>query len=574
MQRPTATAYARFSNAQQAKPDSDDRQERVCRQRRTAISYARFSDPKQARGDSEGRQDRDFRRFCQQHNLTPLSEVYADRGRSGYRDEHRKKGRLGQLIAAAKGGSFERGSIIVIEAWDRLGRLRPDKQTDLVAELLRTGVDIGICQLNDIFTEEDFGTHKWAILSTFIMLAFQESKQKSERVAASYAKRREQARESGKPMTGRVPAWLRIVNGEFVPIPERVAAFRRVFELSAAGYGQARIIRTLNKEGHAPMGRSKNGWGHSYIQLILTDRRALGELTMVDGTVLPSYYPRIVSDDLFALANKADSGQEDAIGRKSGPRDRKWVNTFQGLLVNALDGEGFFIHKKRSHLMLEGAGGANGRGKSQTFPYDVFEEAILGQLREVNPADVLPTPETDKPKTVDVLRAKLANIRADIAGLQADLKQAYSRALAAVLREKEAEEEQTAGALQDELAASVRPADKAWEELPSLVDLIREQGDEARLRIRGVLRSIVQEARVLLVRRASYTLAGVQVYFTGGAVRHYLVVYRTACPGRPRSWWCRSLASVANPADLDLRRREDAAALAEVLAEVNLAELE
>jgi DNA invertase Pin-like site-specific DNA recombinase len=527
-------------------------------QRRTAISYFRFSDPKQARGDSEDRQNRDFRHFCQRHNLTPLSEVYADRGRSGYRDEHRKKGKLGQLIAAAKDGRFEPRSVIVIEAWDRLGRLRPDKQTDLVAELLKTGVDIGICQLNDIFTEEDFGTHKWAILSTFIMLAYQESKQKSERVAASYVKRREKARENGAPMTGRLPAWLHLVNDSIVAIPERVAAVQRIFQLSADGYGQARIIRTLNEDGHAPMGRSKNGWGHSYIQLLLTDRRVLGELTMVDGTLLPSYYPRIIDDDLFALAGKADSGQQDKIGRKSGPRDRKWVNTFLGLLVNVLDGEGFFIHNKRSRLMLEGAGGANGRGKSQTFPYDVFEEAILGQLREVKPEDVLPKAEAEKPSTIEVLRAKLKNIRADIAGLQADLKEGYSKALAAVLRDREAEEEKVASALQDELAASVRPVERAWEELPSLVDLVREQGDLARLRIRSVLRSIVQEARVLLVRRDSYTLAAVQVYFTGGAVRHYLIVYRTACPGRPRSWSVRSLADVLDPAELDLRQPDQA----------------
>jgi DNA invertase Pin-like site-specific DNA recombinase len=542
-------------------------------QRRTAISYFRFSDPKQAKGDSEDRQNRDFRHFCQRHNLTPLSEVYADRGRSGYKDEHRKKGKLGKLIAAAKDGRFEPRSVIVIEAWDRLGRLRPDKQTDLVAELLRTGVDIGICQLNDIFTEEDFGTHKWAILSTFIMLAYQESKQKSERVAASYVKRREQARASGAAMTGRLPAWLRLVNGAFVPIPERVAAVQRIFQLSSDGYGQARIIRTLNEEGHAPMGRSKNGWGHSYIQLLLTDRRVLGELQFTkdgkaDGAVQLSYYPRIIDDDLFALANEGQKGRRG----RSGNRDRKWVNTFQGLLVNASDGEGFFIHNKRSQLMLEGAAGANGRGKSQTFPYDVFEEAILGQLREVKPEDVLPTPQTDKPKTVDVLRAKLANIRADIAGLQADLKQAYSKALAAVLREKEAEEELTASALQDELAASVRPVEKAWEELSSLVDLVRVQGDEARLRIRGVLRSIVQEARVLLIRRGSYTLAGVLVYFTGAAVRHYLVVYRTACPGRPRGRWCDSLASAADVEELDLRRPEDAAALEEVLGAMDLGE--
>src|SRR6516165_4543042 len=162
--------------------------------RRLALSYTRFSDPIQSQGDSEPRQMEMFRFFCQTHNLTPLTEVFADRGRSGYKDEHRKKGRLGQLIAMAKDGRFDPGTVIVVEAWDRLGRLRPDRQTELVAELLRTGVRIGVCRLNDIFTEEDFGTHKWTTLAVFIQLAYQESKQKAERVAASWTRRRERAR--------------------------------------------------------------------------------------------------------------------------------------------------------------------------------------------------------------------------------------------------------------------------------------------------------------------------------------------------------------------------------------------
>ena len=127
--------------------------------RRLAVSYARWSSAEQSEGDSEGRQQKLFREFCERHNLTPLAEVFADRGRSGYKDEHRKKGKLGVLIRYAKDGRFEPGTVIVVEAWDRLGRLRPDKQTALVAELLQTGVDIGVCQLNDVFTESDFGTH-------------------------------------------------------------------------------------------------------------------------------------------------------------------------------------------------------------------------------------------------------------------------------------------------------------------------------------------------------------------------------------------------------------------------------
>ena len=92
--------------------------------RRLGLSYTRYSDPKQGGGDSETRQEEMFRGFCTRHNLTPLREVYADRGLSGYKDAHRQKGRLGQLIAAANDGRFEPGTVIVVEAWDRLGRLR------------------------------------------------------------------------------------------------------------------------------------------------------------------------------------------------------------------------------------------------------------------------------------------------------------------------------------------------------------------------------------------------------------------------------------------------------------------
>src|SRR6516162_7781192 len=216
--------------------------------RRMGISYTRFSAPIQSKGDSQNRQDDLFRDFCQRHNLTPLSEIFADRGRSGYKDEHRKKGRLGQLIAMAKDGAFDPGTVIVVEAWDRLGRLRPDKQTDLIAELLRTGVRIGICRLDDIFAEDDFGTHKWTTLAVFIQLAHQESKQKAERVAASWERRRQRAREEGTLVGSPLPAWLELVNGEARPVPERAAAIHRIFALAAAGLGANRIVRALAKE--------------------------------------------------------------------------------------------------------------------------------------------------------------------------------------------------------------------------------------------------------------------------------------------------------------------------------------
>jgi DNA invertase Pin-like site-specific DNA recombinase len=550
--------------------------------RRIGISYGRFSDPnKQSGGDSEGRQERDYRDFCGRHNLTPLTEVFMDRGRSGYSDAHRKKGRLGVLIAYAKDGRFDPGDVIVIEAWDRLGRLRPDKQIDLVRELLETGVDIGVCRLNDVFTLEDFGTHKWIVLSTFIMLAYQESKQKAERVSASYETRRKLAREgklmlprkadgrTSKLVTDRLPYWLETFGDGCRPIPERAAAVKRIFALAAQGQGRSRIVATLIAEKRLSFGKGKT-WTRSYVGRILTDRRVLGEYQprrtddTPDGAPIAKYYSAVISEKEWHLAR---AGQEerrtkDSRGRVLARTERKHVNLFRSMLTHAADGEGFFLHGKMEgngnvcrHVLCNHAG-PGGHARTVTFPYHVFERAILELLKEVDPKDVLPKAK-DAVSKADVLRAKLKNLQADVASLQADLKAGYSKALATVLRDKEIEEQAVADDLQEELARSVRPAAKAWDDLPSLADLVQREGNEARLKLRPVLRRIIDDAFLVLIRRRSFMLCAIQFDFHGGARRHYLILNQSAGNGRPNACWAGSLATVAEVDELDLRKRDD-----------------
>lgn len=553
--------------------------------RRLAISYSRFSDPKQADGDSEDRQDRMFRDFCQQHNLTPLTEVFADRGRSGYKDEHRKKGRLGQLVAMAKDGRFEPGTIIVVEAWDRLGRLRPDKQTELVAELLRTGVDIGICRLNDIFTEEDFGTHKWTTLAVFIQLAYQESKQKAERVAASWERRRVNAREKGILLTTRLPAWLEMAGDTVRPIPERAAAVKRIFQLAAQGYGHTRIVTALKDEGIPAFGKKKvnkgrsrsqftGHWTRPYVSLILNDERAMGTFQprkldgSADGPPLVGYYPAVVSQEEFHLAR---AGQERRVkGRGKGPRQSKYVNLFKGLLRHVRDGEGFILHNKGTkdnpELVLVNASGEGGREKCYTFPYHIFEQCVLQMLREVNPQDVLPG-ESKKPSRIDVLRAQLKNVRHDIAQLQADLKEAYSKGLAAVLRDRETQEEKIGTELQEELARTVKPAARAWEEFPSLVEMIETGGDDARMKLRPVLRRVIDEIWLAISPLPhGDRLCVCEVWFSGGKTwRSYSILYRPGRGLKKARWHVRSTSGKGTLKEIQGKRLGHGALIQEML---------
>ena len=367
------------------------------------------------------------------------------------------------------------------------GALRPDRQTELVAELLRTGVSIGVCRLDDVFTEEDFGSHKWTTLAVFIQLAFQESKQKAERVAASWEQRRKMARQDGRLMGNRLPAWLEKADGAARIIPERAAAVRRIFALAADGLGHSRIVGTLEREGVKPFGAAKiNGgrsrsqfsgrWTKPYVANILNDRRAVGEMQPLkdgkpDGAAMVRHYPVVVTEDEFLLARAGQVRRKgrDRTGRQKAFRQSKYTNVFRGLLVHARDGEGFTLHNKgtmrRPELLLINAKGIEGRDRCYTFPYPIFETAVLKMLREVDPAEIIPR---DHPtlSRADTLR-RTGERAPDIGRLQEDLKAEYSKAIVAVLRSREVEEERVAQLLQEELARTVKPTKRAGANCPT-----------------------------------------------------------------------------------------------------------
>jgi DNA invertase Pin-like site-specific DNA recombinase len=498
-----------------------------------------------------------FRDFCQAHNLTPLPEVYHDPGLSGYHGTHRKRGQLKGLIDRAEAGGFEKGTVIVVEAWDRLGRMIPDKQTEMVCRLVRTGVGIGVCGLGDIFIEADIGTHKWIILQVFIQLAYQESKQKAERVTASYQSRRKKARETGTPANSRLPAWLEKVEGVVQLVPERAAVLKKIFRLAAEGCGLKKIKAALEAAGDRPFGEAvvrkgrsrpafSGEWRVPYLAKILNDRRATGEYQFrtgagqPEGRPMPGYYPAAVTEEEFLLAQ---AGKESRAGKGRGKHSRqvRHVNLFKSMLTHAPDGEGFMLFNKGTaaapQLILYTAAGR--KGQRVVFDYATFETAVLRCLREVDPAQVLPR-EKGTVSRVDGLRARLKAIRADLAGLQADLAEGYSKTLAALVRGKESEEEKVGQELQDELARTVRPVESAWGEVPTLVDLVREGGDAARLKLRPVLRQVVEGIQVVIAPHGAAHLAYIQVFFTGGRSREYLVYRRQAQGGftgkRPARW--------------------------------------
>jgi DNA invertase Pin-like site-specific DNA recombinase len=448
-----------------------------------AISYARFSNPEQAAGDSEDRQARDFAAFCQRHKLKPAAHAYVDRGKSGYKGRHLAKGDLGRLLELAKSGAFPPGTTLVIEGWDRLGRLRPDVMIRLISDLLRTGLRIGVARLDDIFSEADFGSHKFTTLSVFVQIAYQESKQKADRLRAEWRMRHRRAREHGTPATGRLPGWLRLVDGEIVPVPERAETIRYIFRLAGEGLGLTRIVKRLTDERVPPFGPSGR-WTKPYVLSILRDRRVRGEWQPVsdgrpDGEVIPDYYTRVVEDALWFPAQVGCAGRQV---KHDTTRLRKYVNVFAPLLKDARTGAGYSLvnkgEKGRPKMVLVSTAALDGSTPAHRFDYSVFEKAVLALLAEVRPEDVAPR---QQPSELTTLEARLKSVKADIASLTDDLRRGYSSTLTGLVREKELERDHVEDDLRRLAAEQANPARQAWQEAR---DLSAALVDDDRLRLR------------------------------------------------------------------------------------------
>jgi hypothetical protein len=101
--------------------------------------------------------------------------------------------------------------------------------------------------------------------------------------------------------------------------------------------------------------------------------------------------------------------------------------------------------------------------------------------------------------------------------------------------------------------------------------------EDARLRLRASLRRMTEVIMLLVVPRGHDRLCAVQFHFKEGARREYLVLYRPAAKpfGKPRPArvWRESLARIAKPGKLDLRKPADAQKLEKWLAAENVEDL-
>lgn len=535
-----------------------------------AYSYIRFSTPEQARGDSLRRQTEAAAEWCKRNGV-PLdtSLTLRDLGKSAFMGKHRSNpdtNALAAFLKLAEQGKIPRGSYLVIENLDRLTREKERDALRLWMDILDLGINIVQLTPETIFRHEQ--SDMVDIIRAIIELSrgHRESALKSERVGEAWAEKKRRAREkqAQKPTqrmgeaslvtTHNTPHWIKVVNGKPQLIPDRAAAIKRVFELARSGLGYVSIIKRLESEKLPSFGRSGR-WSQTYIVRLLNDRRVLGEYQprkrdkSPDGPPIPDHWPAVVTQDEY-----------DAAGRIRQKRDKtrvgKYVNLFPSLLRNARNGDSYMAARKTpGYRTYVSVGVQEGRSPAWSFPVDVFDNAILSCLREIDPHDIL-NGDTGPDATV-ALAAEYARIEAELADATAFMEEhGFSATIGKRVQALEAQKRTLGEQLSAARQQQAHPLSEAWGETRTLAGILATapNPDEVREQLRTGLRRIIEEGRLLVVARARTRLCAVQLYFADRPVtRSYLILYRVPSNRRKALWWCRSLAEVipsAGPLDL------------------------
>jgi DNA invertase Pin-like site-specific DNA recombinase len=552
-----------------------------------AYSYVRFSTSEQLKGDSLRRQTDAAAEWCDRNKVrldTTLS--LRDLGVSAFKGKHRSdKHDLGQFLKLVKNGRIPVGAYLLIENLDRLSREEERTALRLWMDILDHGINIVQLTPETIFRHEK--SDMFDIMRAIMELSrgHSESAIKSQRLGKAWdAKRAEIGR---RKLTGKCPFWLMPSEDRtrFIEKPEAVEVVKRMFRLAREGHGSFALSRRLNEEG-VPSPHRK-AWNNVSVLSVLRNRAVLGEFTPhrgrpgarePAGATIADYYPSVISEEEFYAVQAAIKARKN----QRGPRGKGVRNLFTELVKDARDSTPMHITEKRKgDFRMISSGAMQGKAGTRyvSFSYPVFERAVLSLLAEVDPREVLA--QEDGPDEVSTLQGELAGVETRIADLEAELLDGDVAAAVKALRKLEDKKKDLAEKLAAAKERVAHPLSDSWRECQSLLAVLDRapDPDESRLRLRSALHRVIDSIRVLVVPRGRDRLAAVQVWFADGPhCRDYLILHRlpqangSACQeGR---WWAKSLASVAEPGDLDLRKRGDVAKLEAALAAVDVNAME
>lgn len=271
--------------------------------------YLRFSSDVQAEGNSFDRQRQGLNERLAQFNLGPNTPVewIEDPGLSAFKGKHLMVGALGKFLHRVRSGELKNG-LFICESVSRATRQGTLVLLMMLKELLDAGFSVQFLDQPHPFAKDNTPPFLMVQLSLLAELAREESQIKSRYSRNNWDARRKKARAfPGQPFTAECPRWLKVVDGAYAPIPDRVASIQVVLGLARDGWGVSRIVRHANKN-KLPVPGNKQTWHLSLINRLFANKALIGEFQpyedtpddrRAEGSPVPGFFPVVVDKDLF-----------------------------------------------------------------------------------------------------------------------------------------------------------------------------------------------------------------------------------------------------------------------------------
>jgi DNA invertase Pin-like site-specific DNA recombinase len=394
-----------------------------------AISYIRFSSPAQAKGRSFQRQLQACKEYCDRKglHLADGSDMsFFDAGKSAFKGEHvGEDGALARFLALVKQKKIAPGTTLVVESLDRLSRQDVLPALNLFLGLITAGIRIVTLMDGErVYEGKDIDFADVGYSLSVMSSAYGESLKKSKRSRANAAAAQEDARASKTPLGRVMPLWLECVGErgarEFRVIEDRAEIVRRIFRMAIDGHGQGLTARKLNDEGLRTF-KAGTPWGSTSIRKILFNRAVLGDYQpfsvqgspdgkrRASGEPIKGYFPRIVDDDTFNMAQKATDDRLVRLVTKPAAN----CNVWNGIAKCILCGEPMHLISKgnppRGFKYLQCYGKRKGVCENKLIRSEPTEQVFKAMLARL--------------ESLSLVKDASAKIAADLDAVQGDLVQ-------------------------------------------------------------------------------------------------------------------------------------------------------
>ncbi len=300
---------------------------------RPASSYLRFSSGKQEGGSTLARQQETLDRVLTHYRLV-LDDSLIEKAMSASTGNHRKKGLLGGLLESVRRGEIARGTVLIVEAIDRLTREDFFDATDVVKDLIRGGIVLVTGDMT-VWNAETLNSPIIHKLIAEIQAAKAYTDRLSEMSSGAHSARRKRLQsisddqELLPALNGFPPGWI-IRVGKPPDVTYRLhskhtATLQLIFEMCLEGHSVVQIASYLN-ERKIPSFDGKTIWRGARIGTLLNDEKVLGyyQPRKRDGDKrLPvgnrvKLYPAAIDAEKWVLVrDQLSARRENLVGRKS-----------------------------------------------------------------------------------------------------------------------------------------------------------------------------------------------------------------------------------------------------------------